>query len=222
MSSNTASDITTIMLSQITNLQERVSKQDTIISALKAEIDKLSMTRPVFQPQGFQQGMPQGMPQGFQQGMPQAMQQGFQQGMPQGFQPQWIPRTPPQPTNKKMPDTPVKGRGPFKPKVAVPYPTMSISDVLNTDETVYMEIRTGKDSVTTAVSTFDGTNLTITEAELAKSIIGLSSPKPGEILYKFMESLHKDGHIDKTFGIAPWKLCFVKRDGVKKSLEELR
>ena len=180
-------DFNTIILSQITDLQGRISKQDTIISELKTEIDRLSMT-------------PQWVPK----------------------TPQWVPKTPNAPTNKKMPDTPVKGPNPNSMKVSIPYPTMSISDVLNTDETVYMEIRNGKDSFTTAVCNFDGTDLTVKEAELATSIIGLKSSKPGEILYKFMESLHKDGHISKTFGIAPWKLCFVKRHGVKKSLEELR
>lgn len=179
-------DFNTILFAQITDLQGRVSKQDTVIAALKAEIDRLSMTRTA-QPT------------------------------------QWVPKTPNHTTNKKMPDAPVKGPNPnTKTPISIPYPTMSISDVLNTDETVYMEIRNGKDSVATAICNFDGTDLTVIEADLAPSIVSLRSPKPGEILYKFMESLHKDGHITKTFGIAPWKLCFVKRNGVKKSLEELR
>jgi hypothetical protein len=50
----------------------------------------------------------------------------------------------------------------------------------------------------------------------------MKSSKPGEILYKFIDELKSSGHIKKTFTIAPWKLCFVERDGVKKSLEELR
>ena len=183
-------DFNAILFAQITDLQGRVSKQDAVITALKAEVDRLSTTHnaPII--------------------------------------PQWVPpgiRTPNAPTNKKMPDRPVKGPNQrTRPAVSIPYPTMSISDVLNTDETVYMEIRTGKDSFATAVCNFDGTDLTVSESELATSIIGLKSSKPGEILYKFMEALHTSGHISKTFGIAPWKLCFVKREGVKKSLEELR
>jgi len=188
-------DFNTILFAQITDLQGRVSKQDAVITALKAEVDRLSMTR--IAPHSVPQGVPH-------------------------ITPQWVPHTP-NSTSKKTPDAPFKGPNPrAKPKVSVPYPTMSISDVLNTDETVYMEIRTGKDSFTTAVCIFDGTDLTVNEAELATTIVGLKSSKPGEILYKFMESLHKDGHISKTFGIAPWKLCFVKREGTKKSLEELR
>ena len=192
-------DFNAIMLAQITDLQMRVSKQDTVITALKAEVDRLT---------GSTNSMIRIAPQSTQ-------------WVPPGLRN--APSTPNAPTNKKMPDTPVKGPNlRTKPKVSIPYPTMSISDVLNTDETVYMEIRNGKDSMTTAVCNFDGTDLTVLEAELAESIIGLKSSKPGEILYKFMEALHTAGHINKTFGIAPWKLCFVKRDGVKKSLEELR
>jgi len=188
-------DFNAILFAQITDLQGRVSKQDAVITALKAEVDRLSMTRTPH----------------------------IQSHIQPHITPQWVPSTPNAPTNKKMPDAPVKGPNPrTKPKVSIPYPTMSISDVLNTDETVYMEIRNGKDSMTTAVCNFDGTDLTVLEAELAESIVGLKSSKPGEILYKFMEALHTAGHINKTFGIAPWKLCFVKRDGVKKSLEELR
>ena len=179
-------DINTILLAQLTDLQSRVSKQDTVITALKAEVDRLS---------GNSKTQPS----------------------------QWVPRTPNAPITKKTPDAPVKGPNPrTRPQVSIPYPTMSISDVLNTDETVYMEIRTGKDSFATAICNFDGTNLHVTEAELAPLLVGLTSSKPGEILYKFMEALHKAEHITKTFGIAPWKLCFVKREGVKKSLEELR
>jgi hypothetical protein len=50
----------------------------------------------------------------------------------------------------------------------------------------------------------------------------MKSSKPGEILYKFIDELKNSGHIKKTFTIAPWKLCFVERNGIKKSLEELR
>ena len=192
-------DFNAILFAQITDLQGRVSKQDAVITALKAEVDRLSMTRnaPI---------TPQWVPR--------------TSNTPP---PQWVPGTPNASINKKTPDAPVKSQNMrTRPQVSIPYPTMSISDVLNTDETVYMEIRNGKDSFTTAVCNFDGTDLTVLEAELATSIVGLKSSKPGEILYKFMESLHTAGHISKTFGIAPWKLCFVKRDGVKKSLEELR
>ena len=103
----------------------------------------------------------------------------------------------------------------------------ALSDILQNNEEVTFTINTGKNNqgaftTTTAVAVFDGTNLKVTACADIPSLVGLTSSKPGEILYKFMESLHKDGHISKTFGIAPWKLCYVKRHGVKKNLEELR
>jgi hypothetical protein len=104
---------------------------------------------------------------------------------------------------------------------------MSLSDVLQKDEIVTIQVGTGKDSEgnftnTTAKGTFDGNDLVINECDLVKSLVGMKSSKPGEILYKFIGELNNSGHIKKTFTIAPWKLCFVERNGVRKSLEELR
>ena len=178
-------DFNAILFAQITDLQGRVSKQDAVITALKAEVDRLSSksTIPLTQ---------------------------------------WTPSTPVK-THPQTPNAPVKGPNPrTRTKVSIPYPTMSISDVLKKGETVSVEIRTGKDSFASAICSFDGKDLTIIEADLAKPIIGLKTSKPGEILYKFMEELHTGEHISKKFECAPWKLCFVTRDGNKKCLEELR
>jgi hypothetical protein len=49
----------------------------------------------------------------------------------------------------------------------------------------------------------------------------MKSLKPGEIVYKFINELKNLGHINKTFSVAPWKLCFITRNGIRKSLEEL-
>jgi hypothetical protein len=136
---------------------------------------------------------------------------------------QWTPgvRTPIAPTSKKMPDTPVKGPNPrTNPKQSIPYPTLGMTDVLNEGETVYMEIRI-TDGTATAICSFDGTNLTVTECELSTKMIGITSAKPGEILYKFRDAL-VTSNLTKEFELAPWKLCFVTRNGVKKSLQELR
>jgi hypothetical protein len=104
---------------------------------------------------------------------------------------------------------------------------MSLSDVLKKGESVTIQVGTGKDSEgnftnTTAEATFDGTDLVVDECELVESLVGMKSSKPGEILYKFIDELKSAGHIKRTFTIAPWKLCFVERDGVKQTLEELR
>jgi hypothetical protein len=104
---------------------------------------------------------------------------------------------------------------------------MTLSDVLEANETVTIQVGTGKDSegkftYTTATATFDGTDLNVTECELVESLVGMKSSKPGEILYKFIDELKNTGHIKRTFTIAPWKLCFVERDGIRSTLEELR
>jgi hypothetical protein len=104
---------------------------------------------------------------------------------------------------------------------------MSLSDVLKADEQVTIQVGTGKDAegnftYTTAQATFDGTDLNVTDCDLVGSLVGMKSSKPGEILYKFIDELKNGGHIKKTFSIAPWKLCFVVRNGVRQSLEELR
>ena len=111
-------------------------------------------------------------------------------------------------------------------KRSTPYPTMSLSDVIDNNETVTIQIKTGvtdgNQSYATAVTVFNGTELEVTDCTLVSSLIGMKSSKPGEILYKFMEELKNAGRIEKAFGIAPWRLCFVERNGVRLSLEELR
>jgi hypothetical protein len=104
---------------------------------------------------------------------------------------------------------------------------MTLADVLKAEEEVTMEVRTGKDAEgndtqATIVATFDGTDLVVKECELVESLVGMKSSKPGEILYKFIDELKAADHIKRTFTIAPWRLCFVERDGGRKSLEELR
>jgi hypothetical protein len=104
---------------------------------------------------------------------------------------------------------------------------MSLSDVLKDNEKVTIHVHTSKDKDgefidAIAVATFCGTDLTVTECKEAESIVGMKSSKPGEILYKFIDELKKSGVIQKTFTIAPWRLCFVERDGVSMSLEQLR
>jgi hypothetical protein len=107
------------------------------------------------------------------------------------------------------------------------YKPLTIQDVLHLHEIVTIRVNTGKDAdgnflQTTCVTVFDGVNLTVTECDLVPSLVGLSSSKPGQILYQFIEELKKSGHLKKPFTIAPWRLCFVERNGKRMNLEELR
>jgi hypothetical protein len=104
---------------------------------------------------------------------------------------------------------------------------VSLSDILTTNEEVTFYVNTGKDAKgeftkSTVVTTFDGTNLTVTRCEHVSSLVGLQTQKPGEILYKFIEELKNSNHIKRTFSVAPWKLCYVVRDGQMVTLDQLR
>jgi hypothetical protein len=104
---------------------------------------------------------------------------------------------------------------------------VSLSDILTTNEEVTFYVNTGKDvkgefTKSTVVTTFDGTNLTVMRCEHASSLVGLQTQKPGEILYKFIEELKNSNHIKRTFSVAPWKLCYVIRDGQMMTLDQLR
>jgi len=115
----------------------------------------------------------------------------------------------------------------YKPKTVQEYRPMTIQDILHINEVVTIQVGVGRNDEghirqTTCVTVFDGVNLTVTNCELAPSLVGMSTSKPGEILYRFIEELKKGDHIKKTFTIAPWRLCFVVRNGKQMNLEELR
>ncbi len=104
---------------------------------------------------------------------------------------------------------------------------IALSDILVTDEDVTFYVNTGNDSngnmtQTTAVASFDGTDLVVSTCDLIPSLVGLQTQKPGEILYKFIEELKNANHIKRTFSVAPWKLCYVVRNGQQQTLDELR
>ena len=197
-------DYTPVILAQLTDLQMRATKQDATITALKAEIERLTgKSINISDASTMRTSIPL---------------------RPKPYSDNNRSRhTHPSDGNSKYPP---QTTGRTRPKVAnterTPYPTMSLSDVLKTGEEVIIKIRLPNDATTVAVATFDGAELNVTNCTLAPSIIGLRTAKPGEILYKFMEELKNGGHITRTFSSPPWRLCFVERDGVTKSLEELR
>jgi hypothetical protein len=248
---NSTVDYTPVLLAQLTDLQQRVTKQDTTISALKAEVERLigqplnitntmrtsvplrshdtSDTRPNFNQReprttdGMQRGprTTDGMQRGMQREPRHTddIQRGMQRGMQRDMQRE--PRTTDGPRSRPK----IAGSTDVLQKSS--YPTMSLSDVLNKDEKVTIQVGIGKDdegkfSYTTAQAIFDGTELNVTECELVESLVGMKSAKPGEILYKFIDELKNSNHIKKTFTIAPWRLCFVERNGVRQTLEDLR
>ena len=181
----------------MTDLQMRISKQESTITALKNQVERLSGQTNV---------------------TPMRISVPLHDGRP--------PRAPRDNRAPRRDPRDPRDNREKNPRVGTPYPTMSLSDVIEPDEQVTIQIKTvlndGVQEYATALTVFDGTELEVTDCELADSLVGLKSSKPGEILYKFMEALKDAGHIKNTFGIAPWRLCFVERNGVKKTLEELR
>lgn len=211
---NSVVDYTPVLLAQLTDLQMRVTKQDATIAALKAEVERLTgRSVAVSDPSTMRTSVP--------------LRPSAHEYKPRDSRPR-----PTRDGDSRPPRTTGAGAPRSRPKVAsdadkTARPTMSLSDVLKANEEVTIQVGTGKDAegnftYTTAQATFDGTDLNVTECDLVGSLVGMKSSKPGEILYKFIDELKNGGHIKKTFSIAPWKLCFVVRNGVRQSLEELR
>jgi len=106
-------------------------------------------------------------------------------------------------------------------------PPMALSEILTSGEEVMFGIHTGRDGsggVTTSflTSTFDGTNLTVIQCSTVPSLVGLSTSKPGEILFKFMHGLVDAGHLSRSFNALPWRLATVTRNGQTITLAQLR
>jgi len=219
---NSSIDYTPVLLAQLTDLQMRVTKQDATIAALKADVERLTgHSVCVSDASTMRTSVP--------------LRPSAQEYKPRN---DFRPRSPLVPRDARD----VRGGGAggasaprSRPRVAGTnsgdavhkHPTMSLSDVLKKDESVTIQVGTGKDAegkftYTTAQATFDGTDLTVTACELVEPLVGMKSSKPGEILYRFIDELKNAGHITKTFTIAPWRLCSVVRNGSTMTLEQLR
>ena len=218
-------DYTPVILAQLTDLATRVTQLEIANHALRAEVSRLSSRAPSgFGAFGLSATAPASASapttntstnyaSRVQMSIPIANAAG---GFSLGA--------------RQTTDNPVPPRKPVvAPVAAAPkeYTPLTIQDVLHLNETVTMEVGIGKDAAgnflqTTCVTTFNGVTLTVTTCELVPSLVGMSTTKPGEILYRFIEELKNNGHIKKPFTIAPWRLCFVVRNGKKLSLEDLR
>jgi hypothetical protein len=103
-----------------------------------------------------------------------------------------------------------------------------LSEILKENEKVVIRIGTGKDSEGNYMyakcdTTFNGSELLVTKCDLVEAkMVGTKTEKVGEIVYKFMNELHTAGHISRIFKPAVWKLCYVERNGKEFNLDELR
>jgi hypothetical protein len=231
-------DYTPVLLAQITDLQQRLTKMEAEVARLSGRSQAGTDSTPVTlaAPGGGRTGFPLRTSVPLRSNASEFQPRGEGRYDQRSRPDTRVARGPPtsRPTGAATAATAPGGGARARPRVAPtdgastgPRPTMTLADVLKKDEEVTMEVRVGKDAEgndtrATIVATFDGTDLAVKECELVESLVGMKSSKPGEILYKFIDELKAGDHIKRTFTIAPWRLCFVERDGVRKSLEELR
>jgi hypothetical protein len=106
--------------------------------------------------------------------------------------------------------------------VHAPVPLSTLLKV-GEEVTFFVYVEDGRERIRVFVhTTFDGTHLTVNKCDLVPELEGMNTQKPGEILYKFIEELKKNGCLKRTFSVAPWKLCYVVRDGAEVTLDQLR
>jgi hypothetical protein len=217
-----------ILSSEIKSLASRISKQDELIAVLQSEIVRLSSG-------GGGSSSVRGGAGRDEYRPPHRGSVPFRGG---------IPLTPSAPASSTS-ATATAAPGGSKPLVKRVRPAIAategkpsggasettplpLSDVLKKDEVVTVEVGLTRyedgtfSNYATCGAKFDGTDLNVTECDLAGEMVGFKTSKPGEILYRFMDALIKGKHIKGKFACPPWKLCSVVRDGAKVTLDELR
>ena len=182
----------------VLNLQQRVVCMENSIAFLTREVHRLSQTAP------------------------QASHQGFQTTIP--LQPTSHGRRPYLPQQEPSPRAPLVSQHSQPQEDAQP---IALSELLDKGEVVTFGIHTGRDAaggMTTSLltATFDGTNLKVTGCDTVKSLVGIQSAKPGEILFKFMYGLVEAGLLQRTFNALPLRLASVMRNGLPVTLAQLR
>ena len=186
----------------VLNLQQRVVCMENSIAFLTREVHRLSQLTPQASHAS------------------QASQQGFQTTIP--LQPTSHGRRPYLPQQEPSPRAPLVSQQPQEDAQPI-----ALSELLDKGEVVTFGIHTGRDAaggMTTSLltATFDGTNLKVTGCDTVKSLVGIQSAKPGEILFKFMYGLVEAGLLQRTFNALPWRLASVMRNGLPVTLAQLR
>jgi hypothetical protein len=183
----------------VLNLQQRVVCMENAIAFLTREVHRLSQTTP-------------------------HVSQGFQTTIP--LQPTSQGRRPYLPQQEPSPRSPLISQSQTQSQQEDVQP-ITLSDILTNGEVVTFGIHTGRDAaggMTTSLltTTFDGTHLKVTGCDTVKSLVGIQSAKPGEILFKFMYGLVEAGLLQRTFNALPWRLASVMRNGLPVTLAQLR
>ena len=187
----------------VLNLQQRVVCMENSIAFLTREVHRLSQLAPP---------------------APHASQ-GFQTTIP--LQPTSHGRRPYLPQQEPSTRAPLVSHSQTHSQPQEDAQPIALSELLDKGEVVTFGIHTGRDAsggMTTSLltTTFDGTNLKVTGCDTVKSLVGIQSAKPGEILFKFMYGLVEAGLLQRTFNALPWRLASVMRNGLPVTLAQLR
>ena len=225
--SSPADLMTQMLLAQITDLQRRVTQQDTTISALKAEVERISgrAIRSGIQPVQTRNdtrthhGVHTHNVVNTTVPLTASSSQNVSVGVGNRIRPhqQAPPYTPGARRNRMEEEDSNQERS----------PPVSLSALLKDGEEVTLRIGVGKDESgafthTTCVATFHGGELAVSGCEKVPSLVGEKSDKPGALVARFMKELYDAKVIPRLFKFTPWKLCSVMRDGKVITLDELK
>ncbi len=229
--------MTQMILAQITDLQRRVTQQDSVIAALKAEVERYindgsgsSNSNRIPRDSRVHQAPGPAYVAQHRDGHRESHSNGHRTVHTSHSAHASIPLTHTSYGNTNIQNNKYNDKK-KRPQVATTdderAPPIALSALLKDGEKVTLSIGVGKDPsgvfvYTTCTATFTGGELCVTECEKVASLVGEKSDKPGALLYKFMNDLKEGGHIQRMFKIAPWKLCSVVRDGKTLTLEELK
>jgi hypothetical protein len=211
-----------MILAQVTDLQRRVTHQESLIASLQHEI--ASLRTPQYIPQHHipHQIPPTPTPTPTQTVTPTPTQSVINK--PIRKRPAIVSQFTPDNKGDNRGDNRGDNKGDKSDRAQ-----WDLSTLLHKDEEVEIQVGVGRNDrgahsqFTTLTTIFDGKGFTVTGADdsAASSLVGFQSDKPGAILFRFIDALHSAGVIRDKFSIAPWKLCSVLRDGKRLTLEAL-
>lgn len=214
-------DISSVLLAQLTDLQRRITNQDATISALKAEVERIGGNRISgasasfsLQPPPLRTG-PGPSPVPLKRGMRDSYEP---PNRIYGDKPHI--RDTSKYDKRERTDNHNKRDTTFKESI-------SLSSILTNGEEVTFQASINNEESgiqkASCIAVFSDNNFTVKSCEVMNSFVGQKFDKPGALLYKFIASLHDEGHSKwKSSSVAPWKWCSVVRDGKQITLEDLR
>jgi hypothetical protein len=219
MNNSTNANLIPLILAQLTDLQMRVTAQESVINSLKQDIIYLSSKSAAHTT--ALSGRDMSLSAAAAPFTPIKGKSTMNTSIPlkshSGY------KTHDNPSSLGAPKKRPQVGKPFVASVA-PMPQFSVSDLLNEGEEVIFEIKLSRDDTTnvTCKAQYSDGGFTITGAEHVGDFVGQTFDKAGAILFKYIEMLQAKGLYKwATVKIKPWRLGHVVRDGNIITLEQL-